>query len=345
MSHGSIEHPALVSAVRHGLDQEPHPTTLESVHATNVLRRASFDRVTGFLAAAVIDGLVNVEDAEVVDDLHRQWRDELRMCVRLEALLVQTAEILDDEVRWRLTKGAALAHLDYPDPSLRTFGDIDLVVHPDDWTAATSRLAAHSYRRASTALPGRYDSRWGKGATFVTESGIELDLHRRFAIGRFGVASTMEDLFRDGDDDIALAGRSIPVLDPANRLLHACYHATLGGFRRLRAFRDVAQLILVSGADWRKTFATARAWQAEAVVVAGITECWKRLDLDTSHPAHLHATGTAISRTDRKALQPFTDERRFRSQALTALSRLPRRDVPSYLWVLSRHRLRRGRRT
>src|SRR5205085_11883003 len=87
---------------------------------------------------------------------------------------------------------------------------------------------------------------------------------------------------------------ALPILDPSGRLLHACFHAALGGFRGLRAFRDVAQLILVTGADWETTFAVARRWRAEAVVVRAITESWERLDrkstrLNSSHSQNSYA--------------------------------------------------------
>ncbi len=140
---------------------------------------------------------------------------------------------------------------------------------------------------------------------------------------------------------IELAGRAIPVLDPAGRLLHACFHAALGGFRGLRAFRDVAQLILVTGVDWETTFAVARSWKAEAVVASAIQESWDRLRLDVGHPAHLRARSTAVSRADQRVLRLFAGEAPFRSQALTSLRRLPPGDALRYLWSLSHSRLRR----
>jgi Uncharacterised nucleotidyltransferase len=258
----------------------------------------------------------------------------------LEALAVRTAGLLDAAgINWRLTKGAALAHLDYPDPAVRTFGDVDLVVHPSDWTAAYRLLSSSGYRRHAPTLPGNHDDRFGKGATLTTADGLEVDLHRRFAIGRFGVTTRMEALF-ESSAAIALGGRAIPVLDPVGRLLHACFHAALGGFRVLRAFRDVAQLILVSGADWEAAFDIARSWRAEAVVAAAVTEAWHRLKLDTDHPAHRLAASTTMSRTDRRVVEIFATWP-FRTQALSAVGRLPPRQVPRYLWNLAQPRLRR----
>jgi len=314
---------------------------LDAKAAHDVLARARFDHVTGFLASAVLAGVVIAQDDDVTSGLWRQWRAELLLCVRLEALAVRTAGILDAAgINWRLTKGAALAHLDYPDPSMRTFGDVDLVVHPSDWPAAFRLLTGNGYRREAGTLPHGYDARYGKGATLKSDDGLEVDLHRRFAIGRFGVAARMESVF-DSSSSIELAGRRIPVLEPASRLLHACFHAVLGGFRRLRAFRDVAQLILVTGADWRRTFAIARSWKAEAVVASAIIDSWNRLQLEVDHPAHARAESTVVSRGDQRVLEMFARGSTFRSQALSALRRLPPHEVPRYLWSLGQPRLRR----
>jgi len=254
---------------------------------------------------------------------------------------VRTAQLLDTKgISWRLTKGAALAHLDYPDPAVRTFGDIDLIVHPDDWSGTLDSLAANGYRRQAPTLSGRYDHHYGKGATLTAPEGLQVDLHRRFAVGRFGVTSRMEDLFTSSEA-IELAGRTMPVLNPAGRLLHACFHAALGGFRRLRAFRDVAQLIVVTGADWDETFSIARSWKAEAVVASAIKETWDRLALDLAHPAHARAISTTMSRGDQRVLDLFGREASFRSKALSALVRLPPYEMPRYLWSLGRPKLRR----
>lgn len=335
------EHPALVSAARSGLVQT-RSVRLDQPEAVAVLERARFDHLTGMLAAAVFDGTVVIGDASVRERLERQWHDELRLCIALESFAVRTARMLDAAgISWRLTKGPAVAHLDYGDPSLRTFGDVDVVIHPGDWADAQQLLAGYGFERHAPTLPGSYDSRFGKGVT-LTADGLELDVHRRFAVGRFGVTTRMEDLFATAADEIELAGHALPAFPPAHRLLHACYHASLGGFRRLRALRDVAQLLLVTGAEWELTFDIARTWKGEAVVASAIVECWKQLELDIDHPAHERAMTTTISNADDRALRLFASGAPFRRQALSAVSRLPLHQVPTYLWILAPHR--RGRR-
>ena len=334
-------HPGLRSAVRRGLpgldisaDAGARAVSISDENATEVLARARFDHTTGFLAAALLDGTVEAGDHTVgiaVSDWHRS----LLGVVLVEALAVRTAAALDDAaVRWRLTKGAALAHLDYGDRCAeRTFGDVDLVIHPDDWAAALGALCAAGLRRPAPELRPGYDERFGKGATLTDEWEREIDLHLRFAIGRFGVRARMTELF-ERVDQIELAGRTIPVLAGPDRLLHACHHLLLGGFSALRVARDVAQLVLVSDVDWEAAVATAEHWRVDAVVACGVVQAWERLDLEIEHPAHRWAIRHPISGGDARAIAVFAEERSFLSQALTSVPALAWRQIPGYLWML-----------
>lgn len=303
--------------------------------AGEVLARSRFDRTTGFLAAALLDGTVEASN-DTVEAAAAEWQRSLRGVVLVEAFAVRTASVLEDaDVRWRLTKGAALAHLDYSDRiAERTFGDVDLVIHPDDWTPALQALDAAGLRRVAPELRPGYDLRFGKGATLIDEREWEIDLHLRFAIGRFGVRSRMAELFERGDQ-IELASRAIPVLAGPDRLLHACHHLVLGGFSALRVARDVAQLVLVSDVDWEAAVATAERWRVDAVVASGIVQAWERLDLEIDHPAHRWAAGHPIGVGDARAIAVFTDERPFLSRALTAIPALAWHRIPGYLWALA----------
>ncbi len=336
------DHPALVAAARHGLVSRRPPVTLTTADFSRVAALARHDHLSGFLAAAVADGAVAVDQGDELL-LTAQWHEELVACVVVEALAVRATATLDAaSVRWRLTKGAAIAHLDYPDPAVRTFGDVDLIIHPDDWITAVDGLLDNGYQREAATLPGDFDRRYGKGVTLTTDQGLELDLHRRLAIGRFGVSSRMEELF-ESSDHVVLADRALATPIKTHRLLHACFHASLGGFRRLRAFRDVAQLILVAEADWKATFAVAEGWRAEAVVVSAITETWRRLQLAPTHPAYLFAVDVHLSRADKRTLTLFEQERSWSAQALTALPRLSVRESSAYLTSLGTHWLQHRR--
>jgi hypothetical protein len=267
--------------------------------------------------------------------IRKIWHDQLVASVIVEALAVRTAALLDAAgIAWRLTKGPALAHLDYPDPALRTFGDVDVVVHPDSWRAAVQALANAGWHRELPELGPGFDDRFGKGATITTPEGLEVDLHRRLAIGRFGVRLPTEELFEDAAT-VRLAGRDLPALGGPDRLLHACYHAALGGFRHLRAHRDIAQLLLATSVDWHRTVDIARRHRVDAVVARAILDAWAALRLELDHPALRWAAEHRIGRADGRALAVFAAERPFREQALTAVPVLVGRGATAYLLALA----------
>jgi hypothetical protein len=333
----------LVVAVRSDVVGDRTVATMSAIDAPATRDRARLDHTTSFLGAAITSGAITTDSASATAVI-ADWHAQLSTAVSLEAGLVVAADLLDDAaIDWRLTKGPALAHLDYDDPAMRCFGDIDLVIHPAHWTRALAVLRDAGMRRETPELAPGYDDKFGKGATLCSASGLEFDLHRRLAIGRFGVRAAMEDLFTIADH-IELAGRRIPCLDGPGRLLHACYHVSLGGFSGLRARRDVAQLVLVTAVDWRRTVAIASGWDGAAVIVRAITDTWSTLDLDTRHPAHRWARAQRVGRADMRALGVFGADGSFRAQALTALGALPLRWWPSYLVALATPRLARGRR-
>lgn len=317
------------------VERSADPVELAAADGAELAARARLDRMSGFLATAIETGAISADRA-TLDDVNESWHEALLAVTLVEALAVRTAKQLDAAgVRWRLTKGAAIAHLDYPDQlAHRTFGDVDVVVHSDDWGGALDALLAAGHTRPSAELRPGWDVRFGKGATLVNADDLEIDLHLRFAIGRFGVLSHMEDLF-ERQDTIELAGRTIPTLAGPDRLLHACHHLVLGGFSEWRVARDVAQLVLVSEVDWRETVAVGERWGVDAVVASGIAQAWSRLGLDVSHPAHDWASEHPISRRDARAIEVFSSNRPFRHQALTAVGALPPTRVPSYLWMLT----------
>ena len=315
--------PALVAAAALGLPgAKTASVEVEPDDVASVVDAARFHRVEGFLARAVEAEVVS-GPSELGERAVAAHHEALVGVVKLEALLVRVALVLDDGgVPFRATKGPAFAHLDYGDTALRSFGDIDLILPTERWDDAVATLADAGYARLSPELRPGFDRQFGKGATLASPDGLELDLHRSFAVGRFGLTVPSHELF-EGPDVLHLAGRDIPTLGPALRFLHACYHAALGGFQGVRALRDVAQLILVTEVDWRAAVDAARRWRAEPVVAVAVHDAWTRFGLDGGHDVARWARAVTPTAAERRALRTFRQDRPYREQALTALPVIP----------------------
>jgi hypothetical protein len=291
-----------------------------------LLDHATVERVTPLLAVAVASGALpaTAEQAERVAKAHER---AMRLCVLLERALLETTAVLEQRgVAVRALKGPAVAHLDYPDPAWRAFGDVDVLVASADYDRALAALLdVGGRRRYSEVRPG-FDRRWGKGACVVAADGTQLDVHRTFVAGPFGLTVDLAQLLRD-PEPVPIGGRTVPALDRTNRFLHACFHAALGDqVARLATLRDVAQLLFATNLDADLAIARATAWRADAVVARAVRLTWSRLGLEP-HPVAAWAHAHRADRFQLRALRAHTAaSRSYATQVVAGLSAV--RGVP-----------------
>lgn len=244
-----------------------------------LLRAVGAERLTGHLVAAIRSGALPVTDrqSEQASEAHF---DAVCSWLLLESTMLQVLDVLAAAcVDVRVVKGPAVAHLDYPEPGLRGFGDVDLLVRSEDIDAATSSLRAAGYRRLVPEPRHGFDRRFGKGATFQAPGGHEVDLHRTFVMGAFGLLIATDELWDHGDRFV-VGGRTVVTLDAECRLLQACYNVMLGDETpRLTTLRDIAQLLLSTEVDTSRVRELARGWRGESVLAGGIALAWRTLQL------------------------------------------------------------------
>jgi hypothetical protein len=199
-------------------------------------------------------------------------------CLHLEATLLDVRSAFDAQgIETLVLKGPAAAHLDYADPTLRSFGDLDLMVRSEQVDRATTQLREMGFSRAAPEPRDGFDRRFGKGAEFVAADGINVDLHRTFVMGPFGLRVRLDELWAS-TTSFNLGGHAILSLSPVHRLLAACYNAIVGDVSpRLSTLRDVAQLCLSGEVDTQEVVDTARRWGGESVLALGVRAAWERL--------------------------------------------------------------------
>lgn len=228
------------------------------------------ERLWGLLGVAVASGALPATDrqAERADARHRL---AMNSALELESIAVSVTDAFQSAgVPVRLLKGLAVAHLDEADPSLRCFHDIDLLVPSERLRAAVSVLSAAGYERDLPERRSGFDRRFAKEVTMTGSRGREVDLHRTLAVGGFGLAIDLDDLW-SASAPVTLAGRRLCALDADRRLIHACYGAVLGDpAPRLVLLRDIGLLLTGGKVDPVRVLEIARAWRGEAVLAAGI---------------------------------------------------------------------------
>jgi hypothetical protein len=322
---------------RPSLAEDLRPVT-DDAEWTSIVQRCSANRVVGLLAAAI-----ERDDVAVTDDqrreLLRHHREQLAKCLVIERQLVRTATLFGDAgIEMRSLKGPAVANLDYPDPAMRSFTDVDVLVRSSQLDAAVGLLLDQRLERRFREVRPGFDARFSKGVEFFNGIDPEIDLHRTFVMGPYGMRIDLDDLWNTSEA-FRLGGRELFALDRDVRFLHACYHVALGGVvARLAQLRDIPQLLAVPGqpVDLDRCFDLVGSWHGEAVVARAVVLAWDRLGLaptELSEWARSHRPSSRDVRDLRTYLDP---ELGYAARCLTALAAIPGlRDKSVFAWGLA----------
>jgi hypothetical protein len=302
-----------------------------------LLAAARNERITGLLVRAILDGALPATP-EQVDEAVRAHRASMATALVLEATLVTVGTLFGEAgVDHRVLKGPGVAHLDYPDPALRSFGDIDLLVRSSQFEAAVEALVGVGHqRRYPEPRPG-FDRRFSKGSCLVSPAGIEVDLHRTLAMGPYGLRLKLEDLWHRSST-FELAGRQFHTLGPEERFLHACFHAVLGDNPiRLASLRDVAQMQLARPLDVDRTLRLSSSWGADAVVARAVRVAGEALGLAGDGALTPWAAQFSPGRRDRRYLAVYLGpSATYAAKSLAALRAIPGiRDKVAFIVTLA----------
>jgi len=261
-------HGILRAAVGHGLEGgAPWPDEpLSEDLFRHALRFAVRDRLIGVLAEAAIDGTLPLLPDQL-DQLTKHHTGSQVQMLNIEQLLLRVADSFGSAgIDFRVLKGAALSHLFYADPSWRTAADLDLLIPSDRFDdAVTTAIKDLDGEQRVPEVRAGFDREFGK-ESMVRIGPVELDLHRTFVTGPFGLTIDLDDLF-DGRTEIAIGGQRVLALSPEHQFLHACYNAALGDYPvRLGSVRDLLLCRRHLEIDLSRIIAKAEHWHGTAVV-------------------------------------------------------------------------------
>ena len=216
-----------------------HPPAVADPESFRLLMAWAVDeRLTGLLCQAIDDGSIVLDTpsgSSLADEAREAHRTVVRHTLGAEATAIEVIELLSDHgiVAYPF-KGVANAHLDYPDPALRTFLDADIHVERPQFGDAITALLAAGYTRTSVPLGERWERRFGRACELRAPNGVEVDLHASVATGYFGTILD-DDALRARPDTIALAGRTLRAFSLPARALISCYSIVLSRGPRLAA--------------------------------------------------------------------------------------------------------------
>jgi Uncharacterised nucleotidyltransferase len=215
--------------------------------------------LAGFLAWAYEEDLIDLDERGATR-LQERLESEAIRAVQLEGELMRLAPLLAELPAVAL-KGAILARGAYPDPILRPFTDLDLLVLGSRQSDAVAALEQYGYVRTRPEPAPGYDARVGKALTLSHPGGVVVDLHRTLVPGILGDGIDVSELLADRRA-LALGGLPVPGPSWEAHLVEVALHAVIGdGLSRALSIRDVAQVALLPTLDADRAVALATRWK------------------------------------------------------------------------------------
>lgn len=245
---------------------------------------------------AALSGEGSAAPPELAGRLSRRRRGISLGNLHQLALVGEIAESLEAAgVPAMAFKGPVLAATVYPDPGLREFVDLDLLVPEEDRERALRLLRAEGFRPdlSAGAEPwedgGIPDPPSGAYATplFRGSDGCAVDLHWGLAPAHRALAPDPAGI-RERAGRMEVAGRSVRVPSPEDHLLLLAVHGTKHGPRpwpKTKWIADVAWLLAHRpDAEWGAALARARTRGSRRALLLGVALARDLLDAPVPDP-------------------------------------------------------------
>ncbi len=195
-------------------------------------------------------------------------------------------------IRLMLFKGPALAYTFYPESHLRTYHDIDALIHPHDVSLAHGVLTSMGYScyeeyRAHAITKQRSGYNY-----LLTLPGSRLEvlieLHVAPHESDIGTNFDVKALWARAQP-ITVLGEPVLTMHPLDHLLYLCWHYRFHGFTRLVWLYDLVVLVRAAGPqiDWVALVQAARRQHLAATIYYCL--CWCRDLFGVAIPAQVFA--------------------------------------------------------
>jgi hypothetical protein len=315
---------ALAAVAARSLGSRAAAPNADDIDAGWLLDALSRERLTGLAVEAVTAGDLALDPA-AIDELFERHDEQMALDLRLERMLCDAAEVLDGaSIEYRALKGPVLAHTVYRDPSLRSFGDVDVLVRDREFDAAIDALRVLGFHRRFVEPRPGFDARFAKGACLERDDGLELDLHRTLAPGAFGLRLARLDLMAPAPRWFPVGSSKLAGLDNELAFIHACFHAALGDDPpKLVPLRDVAELVR-AGVDVTTVLERMSRVGCTIVVQQALALVDRELQIDLTAGNERWSKMHPQTRVDRWILESYRAGRRsYAAQAAASFWSLP----------------------
>ena len=238
---------------------------------SRVLVLAEEHGVLGHVAKRLRDLDVDLVPGEIRKTLLERHRAQVFSTLRMTAELFRLLNIFAaSDIPALVVKGPVLAMQAYGDPTIRSYGDLDLLVRQRDIRRATESLEAKGYQAAvplsaidAGRIPGQY-------LFSKPEASLLVELHNDLTLRYFPRRLILDKLF-ERHILVQLDDHKAPALPVEDHLVYICVHGATHFWGRLSWISDVAALATRQvDIDWQKAMNAAKEMGAERLLHTGL---------------------------------------------------------------------------
>jgi len=256
------------------------------------LASASEQRMTGLVWSRIRSGELALSEDTRFELMQRHLQMRMRERQIWSALSEIARRLEPLGVQLGTFKGPTAAARWYDAEGERPFGDLDLLVAPQDrWRATEIAEAIEPGHQLAPVLQALVDDEVLPSVDLVVD-GVAVDLH--FDLLKFEVPGRHLDLFWARTLPYPLeGGGTVRVLDPEASLVHFLMHVNRDRFRHLLGHIDVARVIQREDLDWDVVLELMRSEGLEVPLLLTLEAIGEVMDLDLPalpHPGGWRAT-------------------------------------------------------
>jgi hypothetical protein len=219
-----------------------------------VLQFAIFHRVVGLLYKNLSQ--LHFNNKQIINTYQQYYQHSLERNTKIyEKLSIVLNELKQKNIKIILRKGVVLAKLLYKDIGLRPMGDIDILVHPEDWLEIDNILKENGF-------VSRYDilkiQKLSNNRLFFhilypykTKDHIDnmdysnlIAIEPRLRIDEFDFYKTNIDKIWQNAIDFSCDGIKALMLSYEDMIMELCFNLSKHNFNKLRRSCDINEFIL-----------------------------------------------------------------------------------------------------
>jgi hypothetical protein len=267
----SDEWSALLECASPARDPRRLGDLLRSVDWARLLTLAEDHGVEGHLASSVQELARELIPPEIRQTLADRQRAQTFFTLRLNAELFRVLEQFSAAgISAMVIKGPVLAVQAYGDPSMRSYGDLDLLVRQREIRRATESMIAAGFAPSvplsaidAGKIPGQY-------LFSKPDRKLIVELHNDFTLRYFPRRLPLEEFFAR-QIRVRVDAHDVPALSAEDELVLICIHGAKHFWERLMWVADVAALISrQKGIDWERVADSSRVVGAEHMLHTGL---------------------------------------------------------------------------